>query len=178
MKLESNRFSFSESDDHIQQIFYDGKPFFIKTPKIHIPFGLDEYNEKYYIRLELFSTNEKDAYYTQHKHLKNIIQKIEKIIMKKMNAEEKEWKTVIRSKPGLPDLIECRVKHVKNYIQTKVEYPPKDKALYKTIYDLNNKSYGTAVLEIFGLWDYREDSRETNKIGLILNIVQLTISDE
>ena len=47
MKLESNRFSFSESDDHIQQIFYDGKPFFIKTPKIHIPFGLDEYNEKY-----------------------------------------------------------------------------------------------------------------------------------
>ena len=57
---------------------------------------------------------------------------------------------------------------MKNNIVTTIEYQNNDNNYLKTIFDLPKQSYIKVLFEIYGIWDYRNDKKEKNKVGLIL----------
>ena len=72
-------------------------------------------------------------------------------------------------------MIECRLKNIKNNITTVIEYEDKDAHYLKTIFDMPKQSNVMAQIEIFGLWDYRTEKKEKNKIGLILYVSKIIV---
>jgi hypothetical protein len=73
------------------------------------------------------------------------------------------------------DILELRLKTMKNRILTDIEFQDKDNNYLKTIYDLPKQSYLKINLEINGLWDYRTDKIENNKCGLIVYTTKIFV---
>ena len=163
MKIDSNKLELKKNTDNIYQLLHDTTILKFWSPSILLPFGLDNEYDKYLIRLEL---DEKDI---QHNHLKKILTHIEKKVKENLNADNDEFKSVIKKRDKKCDLIECKIKTMKNNIITSIEYEDKENNYLKTIFDLPKQTYVKVLFEIFGVWDYRTtDKKEKNKIGLIL----------
>jgi len=169
MKLDINKIELKQSTDNIYQILHDGIALKFWSPKILVPFGIDNEYNKYLIKLEI---NKDDL---QHEHFKKILLHIENLIKKKLNVEDIEFKSIVKPREKKNDMIECRVKSVKNNITTTIEFEDKDNNYLKTIFDLPKQSYVKSQIEIYGLWDYRTDKKEKNKIGLIVYINHITV---
>ena len=169
MKLDVDKIAFKKINDNIFQIFNNNAILKFWTPPICIPFGIDtEYNKKL-LKLELND---------QHSHLKKVIIKIEKIIKKKLDIEDIEFKSVIRTRDNKLDILECRLKTYKDNIITQIEYEDKDNNYLKGIYDLQKMSNIKAEIEVNGLWDYRDKNTDTklkNKIGLTVYINKIIV---
>ena len=86
---------------------------------------------KYLLKLEV--NNEKD----EDTHLRKLILHIENLIRKKLDMDENEFKSIIKNRGEKTDLIECKIKTVKNNIITKIEYEDKTNNYLKTIFDLS-----------------------------------------
>ena len=168
MKLDINKIDLKRNTDNIYQILHNDIVLKFWTPKILVPYGLDNEYNKYLIKLEI----EKDN--LEQSHLNKIILNIEKIIKKKMNIEDIEFKSIIKNRENC-DLIECRVKNIKNNITTIIEYEDKDNNYLKTIFDLPKHCYVKAQIEVYGLWDYRTDKKDKNKTGLICYINKIIV---
>ena len=168
MKLDINKIELKRSTDNIYQILHNNVVLKFWTPKILVPFGLDNEYNKYLIKLELEKNN------AEHGHLNKILLTIEKMIKTKMNIEDIEFKSIIKNRENC-DLIECRVKSMKNNITTIIEYEDKDNNYLKTIFDLPKHCYVKAQIEVYGLWDYRTEKKEKNKTGLICYISKITV---
>ena len=162
MKLDIDKIEFKNISDNIFNIYHNKAILFFWSPKILCPFGIDNEYNKLLLKLELDENNK------EHVHLKNVIVYIENIIKKKLNMEEKEFKSIIKKRKDKCDIIELRIKSMKNNILTHIEYEDQDKHYLKTIYDLPKQSYLKVQIEINGLWDYRTDKKEINKSGLIV----------
>jgi hypothetical protein len=172
MKLNSEKFNFKEINENINLIYYDENVLKFWTPKILIPFGLENEYNKYIVKLEL----DKDEYDNkEHQVLKKLILHIENIIKKKKDIEDIEFKSIIKNRVNKSDLIECRLKNLKGNIGTICEYKDKENNYLKTIFDMPKNSYVKAQIEINGLWDYRTDKKEKNKTGLIVYVNKLII---
>ena len=139
-------------------------------PKILTPFGIDNEYNKYILRLEL---ERKDN--IEHDHLKKILLHIENLIKKKLDAEDIEFKSIIRVRGERNDLVETRIKSIKNSIITTVNYEDAENNYLKTIFDIPKHSYIKTQFEIFGLWDYRTEKKEKNKIGLIVYVSKIIV---
>jgi hypothetical protein len=163
MKIDSNKIDFKKNTENIYQILHDNTLLKFWSPPILLPFGLDNEYDKYLIRLELDENN------LQHNHLKKILLHIEKISKEKLSIEDdNQFKSLIKKREKKSDMIECKIKTIKNNINTIVEYEDKDNNYLKTIFDIPKQSYVKVLFEIYGLWDYRTEKKEKNKIGLIL----------
>ena len=171
MKIDINKIELKQINDNIYQILHDNTVLKFWSPKILVPFGIDNEYNKYLIKLE---TDNNDL---QHDHFKKIMLHIEKLIKTKLNVEDIEFKSIVKLRDKKNDIIECRVKSVKNTITTIVEYQDKTNNYLKTIFDLPKQSYVKAQIEIYGLWDYRTEKKEKNKIGLICYINHLIVAD-
>jgi hypothetical protein len=177
MKFDKSKITYIPEDDHLYRVLHDGKIFSFTIPCMRLPFGVDEEYQKIVCRFE-FPREET----TQHKHLRRIVEKIEKYVSERFDVKEGELKSVIRSHETLPDLFECRVKRFRNTIGSKVEYEDRSKQYRKCILDVPTKSYVTAKVEWFGVYDYRnapveegEDPDRTHKIGVVLFVKELYV---
>ena len=111
-----------------------------------------------------------------HIYFKKVISHIEKLIKKKLDVQDNEFKSVIRNRgPNKTELIECRIKNFKKNFQTTVEYEDKENNYLKTIFDIEKQCYVKVLCEIYGLWDYRNETKENNKIGLILYATKIIV---
>lgn len=176
MKFEKNKLSYVQEDENLYRVLHDGQIFNFQVPLMRIPFGIDEEFQKIVCRFE-FPREET----TQHTHLRRIIEKIEKYVSDKFQVQEGELKSVIRPHETLPDLLECRVKRFRNTIGTTVEYEDKSKHYLKCILDVPKRSYATAKIEWFGVYDYRgtgtrgEEGTNEHKIGIVLFVKELHV---
>ena len=179
MKLDINKIELKELTENIYQILYEGKSLKFWSPTILIPFGLEyEYN-KQILKAEL-DESEGNKYRNEHIHLKKLILHIEKLIKDKLNMNNEindQFKSIIKKRYNRPDMIECRIKKMKNNIMTSIEYEDKEHNYLKTIYDLPKQSYVKIQFEINGLFDYRnnENENEKNKIGLIVYATKIIV---
>ena len=190
MKLDINKIELKELTENIYQILYEGKSLKFWSPTILIPFGLEyEYN-KQILKAEL-DESEGNKYRNEHIHLKKLILHIEKLIKEKtkdklnMNNDNNDnngnnndqFKSIIKKRYNRPDMVECRIKKMKNNIITSIEYEDKEHNYLKTIYDLPKQSYVKIQFEINGLFDYRnnENENEKNKVGLIVYATKIIV---
>ncbi len=175
MKFNKEDICYIKENDNYYRVLHNNEIFTFNTPIMGIPFGIDQEYGKIMCRLEF---PEKDKMNTQYIHLRKIIDKIEKYVCEKFDIKEGELKSVIRSKSGLPDLIECRIKEIKNRVITKVEYENKSDNYLKTLYNISEKSFGVAKLEWAGVFDHRDDENDKkHKIGIILYINKILIKE-
>jgi hypothetical protein len=169
MKLDINKIELKEVAPNIYQLLHDNEQLKFWSPILKVPFGIDNEYNKYLLRLEL---NDEEG---DQQHFKKIILHIEKLIKKKLNVENIEFKSVIRDRKNSNSLIETKIKTVKKIITTAIEFEDKDNNYLKTIFDLPKQSNVKIQLEIYGLWDYRNEKNESNKIGLIVYVNKIIV---
>ena len=166
MKISKDEIEFKEINSNLWNIFYNDKLIKFWSSPILIPFGLDfEYN-KYLIRVEIDENN------TKHIHLKKTILKFEKLMKEKFNINEEDFKSCIKKRENKKDLLELRLKTMKDRILTKIEFIDKDNNYLKTIYDLPKHSNAKIEISINNFWDYRNNN---GKCGLLLNALKIII---
>lgn len=132
------------------------KPIRLKLSNVNVPFGLEEYNNKYIINFEI-NDNESCKDYI------NNIKKLEKNICNLIEEEELEIKSVLKERTDLPLLTRGYIKKNRNKIIT--IYKEDDSE--KSIFSLEKKLFYDVELEISGIWRYN------NSAGLFLNIISL-----
>jgi uncharacterized protein (UPF0333 family) len=169
MKIDINKLEFKSVSDNISLIYYDNKTLRFWTPLILAPFGIDNEYNKYLLKLEI---NEKIE---EHLHLKKLLLHIENLIKKKLNMDDIEFKSIIKTRINNCDLIETRLKNIKNNITTIIEFEDKDNNYLKTVFDLKKQSQLKVQVEINGLWDYRNEKKDKNKCGLIIYITKIIV---
>ena len=179
MKLDINKIELKRVNDNIYQILYDNNSLKFWSPKILVPFGIDNEYNKYLMKLEV-DENDSNKYKNEHIHLKRIIMHLEKMIKEKIeieieNKENDEFKSILKKRFNKSDMIECRIKTLKTKIITEVEYEDKENNYLKTIFDIPKQSYVKVQLEINGLWDYRNEKQDKNKCGLIVYITKIIV---
>lgn len=169
MKIDINKLEFKSVSDNISLIYYDNKTLRFWTPLILAPFGIDNEYNKYLLKLEI---NEKIE---EHLHLKKLLLHIENLVKKKLNMDDVEFKSIVKTRINNCDLIETRLKNIKNNITTIIEYEDKDNNYLKTVFDLKKQSQIKVQVEINGLWDYRNEKKDKNKCGLIIYITKIIV---
>lgn len=169
MKIDINKLEFKSVSDNISLIYYDNKTLRFWTPLILAPFGIDNEYNKYLLKLEI---NEKIE---EHLHLKKLLLHIENLVKKKLNMDDIEFKSIIKTRINNCDLVETRLKNIKNNITTIIEYEDKDNNYLKTVFDLKKQSQIKVQVEINGLWDYRNEKKDKNKCGLIIYITKIIV---
>ncbi len=182
MKIESDKINFKKIDDHISLIFHETDIIKFWTPDLYVPFGIDENFGKHTVQLVV----DKDS--PQHINLKKIIEKVEKVLIKRLKLKQGELKSIFRRKMGDFDMLDIRLKQIKGKLILDYEYENKKDNYLKTIYDMEKESRVKVFLEIHGFWDYRqnninEDNNQEvnsneNKVGLIVNILKMKILDK
>ncbi len=88
MKIESNKINFRQLDSHNVEIYHDTDRIRFWTGPMKVPFGIDENFGKHYIRVELDEDSKHDMIF------KKIIEKIEGIMIKRLNIQEGQTSNV------------------------------------------------------------------------------------
>ena len=177
MKIDFNNLELIKLNQNIYQIKYDNKPLKFWSPIIKIPFGLENEYNKLIIKGEL-DDSENNKHKNEIIHFKKLINIIEKNIRKKLDLDDDTneiFKSIIKKRNNKLDMVECRVKKMKNNILTTIEFEDKKNNYLKTIYDTPKQSYAKIQIEIDGLFDYRNENNEKNKVGLIVYILKIII---
>ena len=170
MKLDIDKIELKKINDNIYQIYHDGIMLKFWSPKIVIPFGFETEYNKNIIKLEINPANE------EHTYFKKIILHLENLIKKKLSIENlEEFKSVLQIRKNNNEFIECKIKHIKNNLITTIEFEDKNNNYLKTLYDLPKQSIVKSQIEINGLWDYRTDKKEKNKIGLTIYLNKIYV---
>ena len=73
------------------------------------------------------------------------------------------------------NLIECRLKNIKNNITTLIDFEDKENNYLKTVFDIQKQSYLKIQIEINGIWDYRNEKKDSNKCGLIVYATKIIV---
>jgi hypothetical protein len=170
MKLDINKLDIKNVSPNINIITHDNVVLKFMSCTLFLPFGIEHEYGKSIIKLEL--DNNKD----DHQQLKKVIQHIEKLVIKKMNVEENEFKSIIKNRPGKNDMLELRIKTIKNKFLTEVQFEDKETNYLKTIYDVSIKSSVKVQIEINGYWDYRTEKKDNNKCGLIVYASKIIVN--
>lgn len=169
MKLDIDKLEIRNVAPNINVVLHNNMTLKFWTCKLCIPFGLENEYGKKIIKLELENDNE------DHIQLKKIIEHIEKLVRKKMNIDDNEFKSVIKKRKDRNDMLEVRIKVMKNNIITDIEYEDKTNNYLKTIYDMPKQVYIKTQIEINGFWDYRTEKKENNKCGLIVYVTKIIV---
>jgi hypothetical protein len=165
MRLDIEKFTFQDINKNIKNIKYNEKTLKFWSPIILAPFGVNNEYDKYLLKLELVKENE------DHNHFRKIIETIETMIIQKLEIQNKEqFKNIIVCRPEKEDIVETKIKAFKGNIATIIEFKEKNNNYLKSVLELPKQSRVKVLLEIHGLWDYRnpDNPNEKNKIGLII----------
>jgi len=165
MKLDINKLDFKKTTDNIYKVTHDNQVLKFWSPVMLAPFGIDNDYNKYVLKTEF---NKESDNYMEQLHFEKVLQHIEKLIKKKLEIDDNEWKSIIKSREKKEPIIEYRIKNFKNIFQTEIEFMDKDNNYLKSVIELPKMSKIKVQLEINGLWDYRDESKAKNKVGLIV----------
>ena len=171
MQLDKTTIELNKIADNIFKLTCGGKDIKFWTPKLLIPFGIEtEYNKKV-LKLELLDNNEAEQIYFE-----NIIKKIENIIKEKLELNDNEFKTVIRKREKYNDIIETKIKMGRKCVLTTVDFEDKANNYLKTIYEIGKNIHVKVLIEVNGIWDYRnETQKDNNKVGLIVYVNKIHV---
>ena len=170
MKLDIEKINLKKVNENIYILLIEEKILKFWSPKVFIPFGLENEYNKNIIKLELNEKNE------EHIYFKKIILHLENLIKKKLNIENNdEFKSVLQTRKNNNQFIECKIKSIKNNLITTIEFEDKDNNYLKSIYDLPKQSYIKTQIEINGIWDYRTENKNKNKIGLTIYASKIVV---
>ena len=171
MQLDKTTIELNKIADNIFKLTCGGKDIKFWTPKLLIPFGIEtEYNKKV-LKLELLDNNEAEQIYFE-----NIIKKIENIIKEKLELNDNEFKTVIRTREKYNDIIETKIKMGRKCVLTTVDFEDKANNYLKTIYEIGKNIHVKVLIEVNGIWDYRnETQKDNNKVGLIVYVNKIHV---
>ena len=177
MKIDFNNLELINLNKNIYKIKYDNQTLKFWSPSIKIPFGLENEYNKLIIKGEL-DDSDNNKYKNEIIHLKKLINIIEKNIKKKLDLDDDTngiFKSIIKKRNNKLDFVECRIKKMKNSILTSIEFEDKINNYLKTIYDLPKQSYVKLQFEIDGLFDYRNENNEKNKVGLVVYVSKIIV---
>lgn len=132
------------------------KPIRLILDKVNIPFGMEEYNNKYVINFEM-NDSENCIRYME------TIKKLEKNIGNLIENENIDIKSALKERDDLPILSRAYVKKNRNKIIT--VYKEDDKEC--SIFSMTKNIFYQVEIEISGIWKYN------NTGGLFLNIISL-----
>lgn len=132
------------------------KPIRLILDKVNIPFGMEEYNNKYVINFEM-NDSENCVRYME------TIKKLEKNIGNLIDNENIDIKSALKEREDLPILSRAYVKKNRNKIIT--VYKEDDKEC--SIFEMTKNIFYEVEIEISGIWKYN------NTGGLFLNIISL-----
>lgn len=132
------------------------KPIRLILDKVNIPFGMEEYNNKYVINFEM-NDSENCIRYME------TIKKLEKNIGNFIENENIDIKSALKERDDLPILSRAYVKKNRNKIIT--VYKEDDKEC--SIFSMTKNIFYQVEIEISGIWKYN------NTGGLFLNIISL-----
>ena len=127
----------------------------IKVNNVNLPFGIEEYKNKYVINFEV-NDNESCKKFTE------IINKLERNIINLIDHEV-DTKSVLYKKENYPTKCRAYIKKNKNKFITVYKLNNKEVSLFEI---QKNESYNLE-LEISGIWKYKNTS------GLYINISQI-----
>jgi hypothetical protein len=127
----------------------------IKVNNVNLPFGIEEYKNKYVINFEV-NDNESCKKFTE------IINKLERNIINLIDHEV-DIKSVLYKKENYPTKCRAYIKKNKNKFITVYKLNNKEVSLFEI---QKNESYNLE-LEISGIWKYKNTS------GLYINISQI-----
>lgn len=171
MKLDNDSIELQKVNENIYQLLCEKKKLQFWTPDLRMPFGVDSEYGKYVARLELLKPDER-----QETYFIKIIRKIEGIIKRKLDLQDIEFKSSIRVREKYNTQIETQLKKVKNSFITEVEYEDTDTHYLKTVLEIPKNSVVSGLMEIYGIWDYREEGNVMkNKVGLIIYVNKIVV---
>lgn len=132
------------------------KPIRLILDSVNVPFGIEEYREKYVVNFEVNDSENCKMY-------KDTIKKIEKNIGNLIEDEKVDTKTVLYERDGMPLLCRGYIKKNRNKIITVYKEDDKEVSLFEI---QKNQNYKIEV-EISGIWRYNKTA------GIYLNIISL-----
>jgi len=177
MKIDFNNLELININENIYKIKYDNQTLKFWSPNIKIPFGLENEYNKLIIKGEL-DDSDNNKHKNEIIHLKKLINIIEKNIKKKLDLDDDTngiFKSIIKKRNNKLDFVECRIKKMKTNILTSIEFEDKINNYLKTIYDLPKQCYVKLQFEIDGLFDYRNENNEKNKVGLVVYVSKIIV---
>ena len=142
----------------------------INLKKVFLPFGLDQEYDNYYLKFELDEKN------YEHNDFLMFIKKLEEKITIDFQCKNDEFKPIMKTRENKKDLLICRLKKFKNNIQIQIKFQDEKNNYLKTVFDLDKNIFVDIELELNNLWDFRKNSEENNKLGLIINISKIYIN--
>ena len=149
--------------DYPKLVDSNNKTIKINTPFMYCPFGIDNNNGVYSIKLEydnLLDPHQKAFF--------NLLEKIDKKNLKYLNCKKEQYLETVKTKKKHKD-ITIKLKTFKGRIITNVKYNDKTKYL-NTIYDLEKKSKISCDLEIGVIWKRtNDDNKITYGLSLVTN---------
>ena len=144
-------------------IEYDGKRgLHIRTPRMRIPFGLDDEYGKYLLKLEFSDLDSND----EMKEFYDFIVKFEKKC-KKYCGNAGEYKSLIRRSRSYDPIFCPKVMERYNRLECEVI----DKSNLTTIYDINKNTFVNAYLSFDRVWEMNLKNKLIN--GYIVYVKKL-----
>jgi len=166
---EINSLKIEQTSQNYYSLKNKNKNIKIKLNKILCPFGIDEQYGHSVIKFELDQTNEK------HIEVISQLRDFETKLKEQFHSSDEEWKSLINLRENNNIFIEAKIKKIKNKIINKLTFDDNDTNYLKTIYELNKNFISDVLLEMPTLWDFRKESNNVNKIGLLLNVTNIHI---
>jgi hypothetical protein len=166
---EINSLKIEQTSQNYYSLKNKNKNIKIKLNKILCPFGIDEQYGHSVIKFELDQTNDK------HIEVISQLRDFETKLKEQFHSSDEEWKSLINLRENNNIFIEAKIKKIKNNIITKLTFDDNDTNYLKTIYELNKNFISDVLLEMPTLWDFRKESNNVNKIGLLLNVTNIHI---
>ena len=166
---EINSLKIEQTSQNYYSLKNKNKNIKIRLNKILCPFGIDEQYGHSVIKFELDQTNDK------HIEVISQLRDFETKLKEQFHSSDEEWKSLINLRENNNIFIEAKIKKIKNNIITKLTFDDNDTNYLKTIYELNKNFISDVLLEMPTLWDFRKESNNVNKIGLLLNVTNIHI---
>lgn len=148
--------------DYPKLVDSNNKTIKINTPFLYCPFGIDNNNGVYSIKLEfdnLLDPHQKGFF--------NLLGKIDNKNLKYLNCGKNQYLETVKTKKKHKD-ITIKFKTFRGRIITNVKYNDKTKYL-KTIYDLEKKCKISCDLEIGVIWKREDNDKTTYGLSLVTN---------
>lgn len=132
-------------DSSMSKINFEGK-------KLYSPFGIEEYNNKFILNLEVNNNNE---ILRSIKEIDNFLRSIESFYIgeKEIKLDDLEYYPIIKKRKDKKPIIRSHIKITRKKINTEIKNEKNDRL---TIYEFPKKTKVNVILELGDLWIYKK----------------------
>jgi hypothetical protein len=141
----------------------------INLKKVLLPFGLDQEYDHYYLKFELNENN------SNHTDFLDFIRKLEEKIKLDFQCNDEDFKPLLKKRDDKQELLVCRLKQFKKNIQLQIKFQDEKNNYLKTAFDLPKQSFMDIEIELNNLWDFRKQSSDNNKLGLLIYVSKVYV---